>query len=538
MKQFLILLISLGFYPSVYAQEVPFELSVEEVFVPGSPGLQSFVWATSAGKILLIGGRTDGLHQRQPFASFLADGNNTVAYVMDIEAAQVWSADLSGLNTALYEQLQSTNMEFDQVGDQLMIIGGYGFSPTANDHITFPYLTVVEVPGLIEAIQNGEEGMALSGFFRQLEDERMAVTGGQLGYLDGSYYLAGGQYFEGRYNPMGPDHGPGFIQNYTDAIRKFTLLDDGQNLSIGDYEEWLDTPGLHRRDYNMLPQVFPDGTNGFTMFSGVFQMDENIPWHNTVNVLPEGHTVHPGFDQMLNQYHSAHVPLYDAGGNAMHSVFFGGMSRYYFNEFGDLIDDVDVPFVTTISRVTRHADGTMDEVKLGVEMPGLLGASAEFVPAAGLNMIQDKIISLDNLPDEPSTIGYVIGGIESTEANIFFINTGNESTASNRIFKITIDKGTVGLVEQVVNGALVFEAEVFPNPAKERVNLEFMNPGAGAVKVDLINERGQLIEELINGFEERGELNYEITFDNFSPGSYYLRISNGAFSDSLRLILE
>ena len=72
-------------------------------------------------------------------------------------------------------------------------------------------------------IINGE---AITSFFRQISHPKMAVTGGYVGYLDSVVYLAGGQYFEGRYNPMGPDHGPGFTQEYTNEIRKFKIEDE------------------------------------------------------------------------------------------------------------------------------------------------------------------------------------------------------------------------------------------------------------------------------------------------------------------------
>ncbi|MBK6445932.1 MAG: hypothetical protein IPF81_11780 [Bacteroidetes bacterium] len=62
-----------------------FQLVIEEDTISGMPGLQSFVHAQVDGKWLLIGGRTDGLHQRQPFASFAVAGNNTNIYVVDPE---------------------------------------------------------------------------------------------------------------------------------------------------------------------------------------------------------------------------------------------------------------------------------------------------------------------------------------------------------------------------------------------------------------------------------------------------------------------
>ena len=134
--------------PSLHAQSFgDRRLVLEETPIAGMPGIQSFAWAQHQGQWLLIGGRTDGLHRRQPFAAFLAADNNTMAHVVDPVSGTVWSASLASLPAAQFEQLQSTNMEFMQQGDVLYVVGGYGFSATANDHITHPLLSAIDVPG-------------------------------------------------------------------------------------------------------------------------------------------------------------------------------------------------------------------------------------------------------------------------------------------------------------------------------------------------------------------------------------------------------
>ncbi|NPA33375.1 MAG: hypothetical protein GXO48_00390, partial [Chlorobi bacterium] len=254
-----------GFNP-LKAQE-KFRIEIDPIHVPGMLGIQSFAWGKSSdGKILLIGGRRDGLHLRRPFETFDPTGNNTNIIVLDVQGQRVWTASLFSLPTSMQEQLQSTNMQFFQRDSILYIIGGYGYSPTAGDHITFPYLTAIHVDSVVDAIVNGKP---ITSFFRQVQDAFFQVTGGQLGYLDSFFYLCGGQIFTGRYNPM---NGPSFTQQYTNEVRKFKIIDDGTTLSYSDTTIFRDPANLHRRDYNMSPQVFPDGSRGFTMFTGVFQI--------------------------------------------------------------------------------------------------------------------------------------------------------------------------------------------------------------------------------------------------------------------------
>lgn len=417
----------------------PFTIQIEPFSINEAPGIQSYsLGKTSDGKWLILGGRIDGLHKRRPFEAFLKKENNTSAFVIDPIGNKTWETDLSVLPTSIFEQLQSTNQEFHQRGNTLYVIGGYGYSETKGDHITYPYLTAIDVDGLVKAIIDESN---ISSFFRQILDSNLAVTGGQLGLLNDTFYLCGGQYFEGRYNPMGPNHGPGFTQEYTNEIRKFKIIDDGVDLSISNYSAKKDSQNLHRRDYNMVPQIFPDETKGFTMFSGVFQYDANIPWLNTVDVTSSGFNVNNDFNQYLSQYHSAKVPIYNAETNQMMTVFFGGLSQYQFDEDGELVRDDEVPFVKTISMVIRHKDGSMVEKDLGIKMPAFLGSGAEFIPISNETIyLENEIVNLSVLKNKKTLIGYIYGGIESSGENIFFRNNGTQSIASDLAFKVYILK--------------------------------------------------------------------------------------------------
>ena len=487
---------------------------LQEIAIPGMPGVQSFAWAQHEGEWLLVGGRTDGLHRRQPFAAFLAADNNTMAYVVNPSLGQVWSAALTTLPTAQFEQLQSTNLEFAQRGAMLYVLGGYGFSATANDHITHPVMSAINVPGAINAIKTGQP---IAPHFRYIVDDRMAVTGGYLGLIDEVFLLVGGQRFIGRYNPMGPDFGPGFIQEYTNAIRRFSVSDDGTSLSLIDYTETVDTANLHRRDYNLVPQVFPNGSNGYTAFSGVFQYAEDIPWLNTVDVDANGYAVVPDFEQLLNQYHTAHLPAYSSAANTMHTIFFGGIGRYYFDGNGQLWDDVNVPFVNTISRVTRSGSSAMEETAIG-QMPALLGSSAEFIRAADVATSFDDIIDLDQLVGDTVVAGHIVGGIESSAANIFFINTGTQSDATTRTFKVLLVRETnVGLPSNVqLSAPLTVEL----SPEHGQLSTRFTLPEGGMVRMDLLDTNGRQVRKLLNAQLPAGDHLLHHSIKDLAAGVY------------------
>lgn len=513
-----------------------FEIELEPITIANAPGVHSFsVGVDSLGRWLVLGGRVDGLHQRQPFAAFLANDNNTNAFVIDPENGQVWSTSLSSLPISIFEQLQSTNQEFYQRENELYIIGGYGYSSTASDHITYPNLTAVDVNGVTNAIINGE---AISSFFRQISNPKMAVTGGYLGYLDSTFYLAGGQFFEGRYNPMGPNHGPGFIQEYTDAIRKFKIEDDGSTLSIVDFSEEIDADNLHRRDYNMVPQMFPNGDSGFTMFSGVFQHDVDLPFLNSVDIYPSGYIVNNNFNQYLSQYHSARLPIFDEGNNIMHTVFFGGMSQFDLDDNGNLVEDENVPFVKTISRVTRLSDGEMQEVKLNIEMPTLVGSGAEFIPHPNASFLADEILELDNISEQKTLVGYIYGGIESTQENIFFINNGTQSLASNVIFKVFIKKITTSTKDLKVKNGNVFKINIYPNPAGSQVVIEYLNPSKEKIKMELIDVNGKKIKTIYEGEVAEGIQKVLFEMPDVADGMYFISVENKKYKNVKTIFIE
>ncbi|MCP4439047.1 MAG: T9SS type A sorting domain-containing protein [Aureispira sp.] len=530
MKKYLIIGILLYWATWLGAQTTPeqFTVSIEKVQqFSNAPALHSFVIGQANDKWLLIGGRKDGLHRRQPWAAFQATDNNVTVYVVDVQTKQVWSAALSSLGTSYQEQLQSTNMNFKQVDSLLYIVGGYGYSATSVDHITYPYITVVNVPQVIDAVVNGT---SFTSHFRQVQHSFMEVTGGQLGYLDGTFYLAGGQKFIGRYNPMGPTHGPGFIQEYTNAIRKFKIVDNAGTLSVQQATEWYDSLNLHRRDYNMVPQIFPNGETGFTIFSGVFQYGQDLPWLNTVNVDTGGYAVVPQFDQMLTQYHSAKMGIHDASANIMHSIFFGGMSRYHFDSTGTMWDDPNVPFVKTISQVTRFSNDSLMEYELTAKMPGFLGSGAEFFPLHTVAYDDQEILDLNNLPTGKTLVGHIYGGIESSQENIFFINTGVESWASNAIFEVYIEKTVnTALVEpDAVESKDVLLMTVFPNPVKDQAKISFSVPYYSNYQLTVINSAGKLVKKVAKG-EGKGQFITTIDTKRMADGIYFVVLENDGF---------
>jgi hypothetical protein len=500
------------------AQTPSFQIAIEPMNISGLGGLQAFAWGQHNGKWLIIGGRLDGLHRRQPFAAFDVVGHNNQLIVVDPVAQQKWSAPLSSLPIGLQEQLSSTNMEFFQEGDYLYLAGGYGYSNTSADHITYPNISAVKVSDVINAVINGT---SFTSNFRQLTDTMFAVTGGYLNKINNTFYLTGGQKFIGRYNPMGPTHGPGFIQEYINASRKFTISDNGGTLSITHLAAIKDATNLHRRDYNVVPQIMPTGQEGLTAFSGVFQVGVDLPFLNCVNIDSTGHTVNNAFSQYYNHYHCAHIPLFSAAKNEMHTVFFGGIAQYY-DSLGILVQDNNVPFVKTIARVTRDVSGKMAEYKLPIAMPTLLGAGSEFIPIETVPHYNNEVFKLDDFTADTTFVGYIYGGISSTAANIFFTNTGTQSIASSQIFKVFVIKNpTAGIDALNTQSIGTLQMQVYPNPNKGSFNVKFNLKENSEVKLTISDVSGRIIEYTVLKNLQVGENTYSKKIKNLVNGGIY-----------------
>lgn len=508
----MLLISALGF-----TQTAPFEITIEPVTIPNLGGIQSYAFGQANGKWLIVGGRLDGLHRRQPNVSFDIAGNNNQLIVVDPVTLQKWQSPLTTLPTSIQEQLSSTNMEFYQENDYLYCIGGYGYSPTANDHTTYNKLTAIKVSDVINAVVNNS---SLLPYFRQITDNQFQVTGGRLKKINNTFYLLGGQKFIGRYNPMGPNNGPGFIQEYTNAIRKFNLVDDGVNITVTHLTPHIDTANLHRRDYNAEQQILPNGDEGITMFSGVFQPTVNLPFLNSVTVDASGYSVNNTFQQYYNHYHCPVLPIYSQMDNEMHTVFFGGIAQFYDNA-GVLVQDDNVPFVNTIARVSRDTNGNMAEFKLPVEMPSLLGAGAEFIPNLAFPHYNNEVFKLDNVTSTNTLIGYIYGGISSSQPNIFFINDGTQSSASSQIFRVLIKKSTLSIDEFNPASTSNLNLIVYPNPNKGKLNISFNLIDSNDATLTIYDLRGVVINKSELKNLPIGKNLIEKEIPNFTKGGVY-----------------
>lgn len=205
-----------------------------------------------------------------------------------------------------------------------------------------------------------------------------------------------------------------------------------------------------------------------------------------------------------------------------------------------LVQDNNVPFVKTIARVTRDAAGVMTEYKMPVEMPRLLGASAEFIPVEGIAEYGNGVLKLDELTADTMLVGYIYGGISSTAPNIFFTNTGTQSSASSGILKVYVVRSpSVGIhqLNEQSKGSLALQ--VVPNPSKGDFAVRYHLSKQSDTHIYLYTTDGRKVEEVVYLRQESGDYLYRPKVKELDKAAGYLvTIETGYERATQKIILD
>jgi hypothetical protein len=524
MKKWIFLLICAMPWALASGQNAP-GIHLEATTIEGMPGLQSFAFAQHNGWWFLFGGRVDGLHMRQPFASFDAAGHNRSIYAIHPATNQSYFVSVNGLESNLADHLSTTNAQYVQNGHLFYLIGGYGLSTQANDHQTFPFVTEINLDVLLFQMQN--DVPFTSEPFRMIESQQMAITGGHALSFNGHYYLVGGHRFDGRYNPMG---GPTFVQVYHTGMIVFGIESTSTSFDVTIDSTVTDTAHLRRRDYNLVPQILPNGEEALTVYSGVFREDADLPFLYPVDITASGHTAYPERKQYLNNYHCGTLGTYSNASESMYTFFLGGLAQFYPGPSSTLVEDQSVPFVTSIGRIARTPENPWQEVLMPLEMPGYLGGSAEFIPLPDLPMLANEVIDWDNLQGDTIFVGYLVGGIESTSPNIFFVNTGNESDAVSTVHRVFLTRND-GLPQTVQNMPVLIRNDLFvtitPIPSVDHVNLTVNITEPGELIVYANDASGKEIVRENFSIQETGDYDIRLTLPEQASGFIHIYANCG-----------
>lgn len=157
-----------------------------------------------------------------------------------------------------------------------------------------------------------------------------------------------------------------------------------------------------------------------------------------------------------------------------------------------------MPFVKTISRLTRDSLGNLTEYQMPIEMPALKGSSAEFIPNLNLPHYSNKVFKLNEITLDSFRIGYIYGGILSPSLNPFTYNQTNTTSADNTIYEVWLTTNPVSITEYEIDGNNPYQIEVFPNPFENDLIVKLNIKRSAKISYFITNNLGQIIQKTDN----------------------------------------
>lgn len=414
----------------------PFVIAAERSYDTGI-GVQSFAMGRTADKWLIVGGRINGFHRTGGGArTFPSRYSNDRLYVIEESTGDTASALIP---EAYRVGLMSTNMPFTQKDGILYCVGGYGSSCAADldsCYQTFPYLHLLDVEALVDAIWSGDSN-DLGQYIQRITDDRMKVTGGMLHIINDDFYLVFGQDYRGKY----ADANNGV---YTEEVRIFDIDQSGPAPKITNYRTIKDPSGergtaseFHRRDLNVVPAIRADGELGLDVYGGVFNTYGSA-YLNPIIINGNTASVDKNVELTMGLYECGHISMYDPRTSTMYTSMLGGIGTSFYNEEGKL-QPGNLPFNKAITHVIHRADGQLiEEVQpANQQLPGFLGANAVFIADSHLQRVAQHggIIDFSQLPMGQGKIllGRMYGGILTTGSQV---SGSGASIANTSVYNI------------------------------------------------------------------------------------------------------
>jgi hypothetical protein len=438
--------------PILPAASLPFQVVIEQTNFQLPVGLHSGVVGVYHGLWVFIAGRINGLHGFGP-DPFPPEAQNTSIYVVNPTTGSVTSRSLkdpsAGLNQQQIDTLSVTSPQAYQDGAILYMSGGYGIDTSTGTFSTKPVLTAINLPGIIQWVTNpGIGSNSVINNISQMYDPIFQIAGGKMFRLGNLTQLVFGQNLAG-------DYTPGSNGVYSEQVRRFQIKNVGGQLSVEIYPSKPQSPdaNFRRRDLNILPALLNNNNNlqySYVAYAGVFTPATGtwtvpVVINDMTNPIMPDPNLPTTFKQAMNHYVCAAASLYSRKYTNMYHIFFGGISYGFYDTNGVFQTDSQLPFINQVTTIQIDKNNNFTQYLMGNQYPTILstqinpgntllfGAGAYFI-TNNISQYSNTVINLDNIR-QPTVIGYIVGGIQSTLPNT---NAITDSTASAYIFKVTL----------------------------------------------------------------------------------------------------
>jgi hypothetical protein len=486
--------------PPAATADVPYSLDLQAFTIAGLPGLHSFVMVGDADKLVLLAGRTNGLHGFAPskeaarFPSFPKELANDTVYVADlVHRKLLGKAKVTHLPSPYSNQLQASNPEYLLADGFLYVVGGYGPDPKTGTMVTLPFVTAIDFAPLVQAVTSHKslDAAFAKAHMASFQHPALAITGGDLAPMGSSVLLLYGQRFDGEYTPGG---GQAF-QEYSNSVRVFNFQ---ASRNVGGTSGAGDTGGVslqvsfqgsvpeivggmdpenpyHRRDLTARSALDPAGNPRIGIYGGVFKGGRIEGYLHPLYIKPGGTlgievTEDTAATQLLSQYNCGALQVWSKAKSAMYSTLFGGISQYYWDDScgclkrdpGNLLaQGIDsLPFISSVSTFRVSSAGSEQFLHRGASFPqagsapicqsGSKRVKAQFLGTETKLALRtaalwsNGILQLDSIKGK-TAVGYLVGGIAAycppggANGSRCYASTQGASCASDQIYEIFLN---------------------------------------------------------------------------------------------------
>ncbi len=480
------------------------------------PLIHSFAFGKYGEYVLMLGGRTDGIHEKE--SGFENTKSNSNIYLWNTLNDSIIQYKPDSLNAELTDYLNAANANFIQDSQSLYIMGGYGQSKSGI-YKTYPLFLKINFKDCIERILLNKD---ISPTIKYIVSDQFAVAGAQLRIMDSLFYLVGGHKFDGKYSV--DDHS--ITQKYTDALRIIKFFESGDTLQYALIKEITNDAVFHRRDYNVNPIIDRNGEIKLMVLSGVFQYNVARAFLNTALIQNQNYEEIFDFEHKYAAYNCARIGMFDHTKNEMHQLFFGGMAEYYRDSINAISRDGYVPFVKSVSSITRKNDGSFLEYLYPEELPGYFGTNSEFLLNPEIKIIYEDIIDLNSIQNDTTCIGTIFGGIynPSEYRNPWQIDSAHLTKSNPYHLKVYFIKDKTTASKKIEDHEDTTEVVLIPNPANKQFRLIFSKElTINSLDLWIQDTQGRMIKTF--RFKELSNNELTLSTKDLVPQNYSLYLS-------------
>ncbi|MBN2863370.1 MAG: T9SS type A sorting domain-containing protein, partial [Bacteroidales bacterium] len=117
-----------------------------------------------------------------------------------------------------------------------------------------------------------------------------------------------------------------------------------------------------------------------------------------------------------------------------------------------------------------------------------------------------------------------------------YLNNTSSASATVRMpakaVSLTANFRDITAITEIYDNGL----KIYPNPARNKMIVEFDNPRNERLKIRLININGQIVAE--KSIVSQGKVETDIDLSGLSPGLYTLKISGDRLNATRKLIIK